>query len=310
MNKDNEKINIVCLLSNWYSGATLLSILLNNHKQITCNGESFPWGGEKLIDYVCSCGNIVDQCKFYQTTCSAMWSKKEKRWNRDLFRILPHISRNNLANKFLNGVTHFRTMRNGVIRFVPSYSNKVESFLQTHINFMQNALIFDNSLVYIDGIKNVRRAELFADSEKISLKIIYLVRDGRGFCSSWLKNRDKSPEIHIDTAIDKWIEYNSLVKDFSNHYPKTPILTVRYEDLCTDVNSTISKICQFSGVEYDKNLHSFNPSTPYHVLGNRMRRTFSGKVEEDKSWESRLTKEQISLINDRANNDLCKFGYI
>ena len=35
----DKKISLAFMFSNWYSGATLFAILLNNHNKITCNGE-------------------------------------------------------------------------------------------------------------------------------------------------------------------------------------------------------------------------------------------------------------------------------
>ena len=50
-----ETLNFI--LANWYSGATLLALLVNRHTVIECNGETFPFSPRDLKDRDCTCGS-------------------------------------------------------------------------------------------------------------------------------------------------------------------------------------------------------------------------------------------------------------
>ena len=96
----NKETDLVFLFSNWYSGATLFSFILNNHSQLVCNGEALPFRYETTGDdnYTCSCGSQIKKCDFFSNAASVFLDEKGQ-WSDD-FSILPNI----VKNKKLNGL--------------------------------------------------------------------------------------------------------------------------------------------------------------------------------------------------------------
>lgn len=295
------------MFANWYSGATLFAILLNNHDDISCGGETFPFKVEDTHSYICSCGNILHECEYYRTAAGHMLNG-EKDWNGDVFIVLPQFAKSKPVNKWLKSFNYFPKFRDGCIEHIPHFREKTIRFLRAHHDFYEKSCQYNGSSVYIDGTKSVRRAELFARHLEKDFKVLHLIRDGRGFCNSFIKNK-KLSKAHLPEAAAAWLEYIDMVETFSKRYPSLPMLTVRYEDLCADLEQNLRRICAFLGVDFDGKMINGSEKT-YHILGNAMRKTFTGEVREDLSWKTRLTAGEINQITALMEKGLRKYGYL
>ncbi len=304
----NSNHNLVFLFSNWYSGATLLAILLNNHSKLVCNGETFPfqYDNNNKDVYICSCGQHIRQCDFFIKT-TASFKAKSGDWNNN-FRILPYISSFNILNKVICSFNpHFWLMHLLLAPGTP-LRNRLNRYLDIHQEFYKQARSYYNdSACYIDGTKSIRRAELFIRYKQNKTKIIYLIRDGRGFCWSYLKNHNFSTD-QLNTAAIAWQKYISMVDEFQRRYPHVEVLVVRYEDLCKKLENTLSEVCEFLGIEYDSTMIS--QPTNHHLFGNRMRTSFDGIVREDLSWMKSFTDNDVRALTELIKDDLTRFGYI
>lgn len=305
----NEKgVKLTFMLSNWYSGATLFAVLLNNHREITCNGETFSFKPKNIDRYLCSCGKPLIECDFYKVAAGHMIDRKSGWWNKDFFVVLPQISKNITVDKWFKSIMHFYKLRDMCITFIPVFRKKTKIFLQNHIKFFIKSCELDGSSVYIDGTKSIRRAELFATFCNANFKIIHLIRDGRGFCYSYIKNKRLSQE-KLPEAAKAWKEYIQLIDMFSVRYPEIQLLTIRYEDLCRDQHTVLSDVLKHLGLPFENNMKQ-SISKPYHMLGNVMRKNFNGKVNEDLSWKTKLKSNEIDKITALMDKDLRRFGYI
>lgn len=304
----DRNIRLAFMLSNWYSGATLFAILLTNHDTITCNGETFPFKVEDIDIYMCSCGKPLIQCEHYRTAAAHMMDEEKQHWDPEFVVVLPQFSKINIINRWLQGFRHMYWLRDIVIDFIPPYRKKAESFPKAHLEFFINSCKLDGSKLYLDGTKSIRRAELFARHSQLPFKIIHLVRDGRGFCYSYIKN-NRLPKDKLPHVAKAWLEYIELVDIFSLRYPDIPVMIIRYEDLCSNLNGALSQVCEFLELPSEDSMTK-GFSKPYHMLGNAMRKTFDGKVKEDLSWQSTLTHGEIAKITNLMKNNLTRFGYI
>lgn len=300
-------MKLAFMLSNWYSGATLLAILLNKHREITCNGETFPFRQQDMYNYICSCGKEVNKCDYYTKVASHMLINNDT-WDRENFLILPHFSNKKIINNWLQSFTRLYPLRDLTIELVPKYRKVMKRFIKAHIEFYYQACIFSNSMIYIDGTKSVRRAELFAKYTEFPLKTIHLIRDGRGFCYSFIKNRNLSKD-ELPAASKAWLEYLEMIDHFSFRYRKLSQITIRYEDLCSDLKCSLREICDFLEISFDSSLLN-GDFEGYHILGNVMRKGFNGMIKEDLSWKTELTPGEIQKITMLMESGMKRFGYI
>lgn len=301
---DVESYNF--LLSNWYSGATVLSIILNNHKSITCNGETFPFQDQDPNKLICSCGQTVSNCEFYRYTCGQFL--KNGIFDRKYFGIIPVISRYKAIQRLFYSYRYTYKVREVLLKILPGYVDTVDKFIELHSEFYRLACEFNGSKVYLDGTKSVRRAELFAGYGGKPVKIIHSIRDGRKFVASYMRIC-KLGEKDIPFIAKEWIDYLEMVNTLKIRYPNIQIKEVRHEDLCSDKFKAIQEVCAFLGVEYDNDVFNFS-GDEYHMLGNDMRHKFDGVVRENEGWKKMYTKESLNRVTALLEPYLQKYNYI
>ena len=122
-------IRLVSLFSNWYSGATLFTILLDAHSKIVSNGESLPFDSDDDKRYDCSCGKFLDECEFYRDAAGHMRLPDKEEWDRGVFVQVPRFSQNRLVRFFLDSPRTESALRSYVIETVPRYRRIKERFL-------------------------------------------------------------------------------------------------------------------------------------------------------------------------------------
>lgn len=300
------KPKLISLLANWYSGATLLTILLNEHSQIVSNGESMFFDERDNRRYDCSCGKYIDECEFYATTTRHMRLSDGADWDKRLFVQVPRFSRKPVLRTLLHSPRFESGLRHQFINAVPAYRSARERFLQAQLQFFANAREFAGASIYLDGTKSIRRAQLFARDAPCEMKVLHMVRDGRGFCASYVKN--KRPASTLVEAAKAWVRCIARIDAFSREFPAVPVLVVRYEDLCRSTAETIRSICQFLEIAYEEPGSKIMKDA--HILGNRMRRTFDGAIVEDTSWREKLDGGAQLQLTSLMKPQLERFGYL
>jgi hypothetical protein len=233
-----------------------------------------------------------------------------KSWDPALFTPQPTFSRFELLNRAIGGsssIGALALMQGCLRRMNPAWHRKERTYVAAHIRFMENSLRLRGAKIYLDCTKLVRRARLFAACPGVRMKVVQLVRDGRAFCCSYLKNR-KLPRTKLPEASRAWLKSIKAVDRFHASFPDVSLLGVRYEDLCQDLPGTLKSVCEFLDVRYEPALES-NEVPRCHILGNRMRLTFSGKVEEFLTWQRELTADEIAFLNSALKKGLDRFHY-
>jgi Sulfotransferase domain len=300
-------VKLVSLFSNWFSGATLFTILLDAHNQIVSNGESLPFNSSDDKSYDCSCGKYLDECEFYQTAARHMRTPHTAGWDREVFVQVPTFSTKPLVRFLLSSPRTESGLRNYVIETVPHYRRIRERFLEAQIQFFTNATKLTGTSLYMDGTKSIRRAQLFARDDRCEMKVIHIVRDGRAFCYSYLKHTDLTQN-DIAKAAKQWLYYIRQVDKFTQTFPFIPLLEVRYEDLCRSTTTVMKTVTQFLEVPYEE--FKITNMKDKHILGNRMRRTFKGEIVEDTSWKEKLSSKIQTEITAIIRHELERFGYL
>jgi hypothetical protein len=299
---------LAATLASPYSGSTLFAILLARHSHISSDGEIFPFGWSTPV--LCSCGKTQVECPYYREAGAHLLGADGKSWNPALFAPYPTYSRWRAVDTALGRLWPTRALsllQDSLRSKIRPWQEQDRAFVSAHIQFMENSLRLRQARIYLDGTKSVRRALLFAASPQVSMKIIHLVRDGRGFCFSYLKNR-KLSRAQLPLAAREWNNNIKTIDRLKKRLPHVPILNVRYEDLCRDLPATLVRVCQFLEVPYEPALES-SEGRPCHVLGNRMRLNFSGQVEECLRWQQELTAREIDYLNRALREGLERYHY-
>lgn len=110
-------------------------------------------------------------------------------------------------------------------------------------------------------------------------------------------------------AAKAWLEYIEMVDTFSRRYPDIPVLTIRYEEICSDLAGTMARILEFFEVS-NAGEYTYDRSKTYHLLGNKMRKQFNGDVKESLTWQKELSIGDMKLITRIMKEALIRYGYI
>jgi len=300
-----ESLNF--MIANWYSGATLLALLVNRHTSIECNGETFPFSPRDLKSYDCTCGEYQQSCEFFRYACSHMWDDDSGDWDRSVFCQIPDLSGNAALNRLLRSGNPQSTLVRSIARRTRAFRGREERFVRAHLQFFAQALDYSGRTLYLDGTKSIGRAVLFMENSQRQVRIVHLVRDGRAFANSYRKNRHFGMECLSEAAND-WNEHIRRVYELAEASSRVQVLSLRYEDLCRTPETFFRGLFRFLGLEYQDVRAATRESQ--HVLGNRMRREFSNVVKEDRSWTEEIALPDQEMLTELMKVQLQRFGYV
>lgn len=305
-NSDQEMSppRLAFLLANWYSGATLLTLILDRHASIMSNGEAFYQIGQ-VGTVRCSCGQSVSNCRFYQTAARHMCVDRDL--DPECFVVVPTFSRLMPLQKLFSTTLLPGAWRGAVLRRLPWSRKSYLDFLHAHYRFMREATQFSSAEIYLDATKSLRRAEmLIAESTSDTVPIILLVRDPLSWCASWLHQR---PEASVKNAIRTWKEYIKRAQMLSARFPKAHIETVRYEAFCMDPQTELVRIEKALGVHHDRNVFGSQTQHEHHILGNNMRFSFDGTIRAPNDRSGELSLNQQMTIRRSCRELMLELGY-
>ncbi|MFI4886799.1 MAG: sulfotransferase, partial [Steroidobacterales bacterium] len=189
---------------------------------------------------------------------------------------------------------------------VPAYRHVRDRCLVAQLQLFAKAREYSGASGDLDVTKSMRRTQLFARDGRCQMKVLHLVRDGRAFCTSYLKNTHPVPT--WTDAAEAWVSYVEQVDQFSRAFPSIPVLLVRYEDLCRSTPEVLRTVCRFLEISYEEPPADMMKDA--HILGNRMRRTFSGAIVENTSWREKLDNSTQMELTSLMKPQLQQFGYL
>jgi hypothetical protein len=129
----------------------------------------------------------------------------------------------------------------------------------------------------------------------VRVKLLALVRDGRGVMNSLIKREHYTPEY----AIAHWLWSNRNLRRAVRYLPPADVFWMRLEDFCQAPQDRLREIFRFLGVDEHAPLVRQDP-TRRHIIGNTMRFTFMGEIRRDEAWRQELTREHLRLFEKKA----------
>lgn len=293
------------LLANWYSGATLLTLLLDRHPRVLSNGEGF-YHPFPQPDITCSCGVNIRSCEFYRDAAAGMWAGND--YDEQLFRLTPALFKHQPFRGLADSTRFAGKWRREVIRSIPGVRSRYDRFVQAHIEFMTRALKVAQARLYLDGTKSLRRAEIFLSEPGFrSSPILLLVRNPLSWCASWMDKHDNRGETGLSVAAHKWNEYVRRAFLLEKRFPASRFRVLRYEDLCNYPDRELAAVEDWLGLKSQRVLTG-SRRTP-HILGNRMRFRFDGIVRPPTDRSRQLSREQQQEIVRRCRGWMQEVGY-
>lgn len=307
----------VFICSAQYSGSTLLNLLLGTHPDAAALGEITHLPKNLALNTSCSCGVPARRCAVWQQVLARVRSLP--RW-RDVDsnpyalhlgmiragKIIDarHQTRARLLyRKILYGsaFAHFRwDLAPLAPCAAPLYRgsrNKLALF-EIVSEVLESDVLVDSSKHYLEAVSLYK-----ADPSKV--RVILLVRDGRGVYSSALK-RGSSRE----AAVHEWRRtYARAIPVLRKHVRPDHLILVKYEDLAAAPERELARLCAFLGLEYTAQMLEFR-SKAHHVLnGNDMRLSSAAEIRPDFGWHESLSSGDLGYFDSHAGALNRMLGY-
>ena len=297
--------DLAYILAPSYTGSTLLTFLLSMNEGIATIGELKATARGDLDTYLCSCGLVQRECHFWKKV-SAEMQKIDADF--DLGDFGTHFRGDSfVCDRLLRAGVRARpleTVRDLSLRLVPSWRSNLAKILDRNRHIIDVICDLQQGAMFLDGSKDPIRLRLLSSAGHWSIRIIYLIRDGRGATNSYMRHYN----VPMETAAREWCtvhrECDRVVRELSDG----TCVTIHYEDLCRDPDKTMKTICDFLGLRVGS-VDFGSGSSEHHILGNQMRLKSTKEIRLDEKWKDALTQDDLGVFEQIAGEFNRKYGY-
>ena len=294
------KIKYLYILSQRYSGSTLLSFLLGTHPDIATIGERRKFYNKSIKPRTkdnqrCSCGKSFTECEHWNAIKQRVLEKvdvKDLQTNATEFRIYNNRYLNRLASGWLR-----RSILKKQSPALQPFARQLKRLYHFNKVLVQEILDLEGKRVFLDSSKTIDHALYLSQIPEFDLYIIWLARDPRAQVNSALKYNDWS----IEQATSRWkkemARNEKILRKMNARYT-----VLRYESLCKDPAKEMVRLLEFTGLDPSKFSLDFR-SKEQHIMGNyAMRLGKDTRIVERKDWQEKLSSRQIDIIEQMTRN--------
>ena len=279
-----------------YSGSTLLSILLAHHPHLATLGEFLDNHARRYRDGegdFCSCGERLSSCPYMLDL-----AERVRAVGMDFSVDFPDTAfwgGTGLQQRILRAYVRgpgFETARRLAVALTPSARRTVARIVERNTRVIAAVLEGEGASVYLDSAKNNNRVLFFHRyAAEMDVRVIWLIRDGRGVATSIMRHR----ECDLSTAIEQWKTTQTSVMHTVALFPADRVLKLHYEDLCTRPAEALERTCRFLGLDPALMPARYGDLT-LHLTGNNMRLKGLSEIRVDTRWEQTLTEADLQVF--------------
>jgi len=289
-----------------HSGSTLLAMLLGAHPQATTIGDTAGTPDRNNPDYCCSCGCKARKCPFWLGIIDQMRSQGfdldiadfGTRVEYPESRFIDRVLRAEYRGPILEAV------RDSFLLLSARWRRQFQIIAKRNLALFETVVNSTNSKILIDSSKQPHRLKFLLQIPELAVKVIHLVRDGRGVAHTYIQDNGWP----VEKAAMEWQRSVVSAKNLLARLDRNMWIQIRYEDLCADPQAELEKLCVFLDLDPSRVNLNFR-SSGLHVFGNKMRLSSEQAIRLDEKWQSELTDLQVSTIEHLATRQLTRYGY-
>jgi len=323
-----RKSRLVYILAASHSGSTLLAMLLASHPEICTVGELKATSLGDQDQYLCSCRRKILDCPFWIGIRQDMAERGfdfdianagtdirsgASRYVRKLLRPLHRGPFVELARDFFLGLS-------------PVWRKQLPHIQSLNANLMDCVLSRTGAHVIADSSKIGIRLKYLLANSMLDVKVIRLVRDGRGVALTYMdpatyadatdpnlrgggRGGDREAErLTMAQAAYEWRRSNEEGAAIVQGLDPSNWRIVTYENLCTDTQETMQQLYEFLGVDPSHRIENFREGDQ-HVIGNGMRLDTSSEVRLNEEWRKVLSKDDLDIFQSVSGELSRRLGY-
>ncbi len=287
----SHRLKVLYILGSGRCGSTLLDIILGAHPLMKSTGElkkaPLPaW----IPGETCSCQVNASLCAFW----SAVRRECESRFS---------------FNEYTDGQRRYERLRYLPLTVTAAWVRTDAIQGQAHSMAEMIRVISRQSgkPTIIDSSKDPARGVAYSlcQSEGIDIYYIHLVRDGRGFVWSKKTRPDgegmgkETKRRSVGNLAFRWMLFN-LVSSILFRHRGRGYLRVRYEDLVTRPEETLTRIGEFVGEDMSALITRLERGEDWfadHLIGgNRLRFGNLGALRLDAEWQRGLSRREQAVF--------------
>jgi hypothetical protein len=195
-------------------------------------------------------------------------------------------------------------VRDLAITAIPSVRHARDATLNAIETFAEVVIEITGAPVFVDASKDAFRLKYIRHLPGFEVRVIRLIRDGRGVMNSTMRHESCSAA----TAARTWRDDNLELERVQRLFPRDHWLTVHYEELCTTPIETMQRVLEFLSLDLAEWSHDFR-SVEHHILGNGMRLRDSSSIELDTRWQRELGPQDLAEFERIAGPLNHQYGY-
>lgn len=139
-------------------------------------------------------------------------------------------------------------------------------------------------------------------------KFILIIRDGRAVVNSYIENKWGLGTNAYSGAL-RWKDEVSRQVVFANTFPAN-VLTLRFEDLISDMDENLGKICSFLEIEFSNDMLDYYKRQPsFKPNKSNINTNKAPDITLAMKWLGKLSQNEINIIETVAGDELRKFDY-
>ena len=289
--------NLIYIVGGGHSGSTLLALIIGVSEEVISMGEiiffnsyNYPGSDPKLFAIhpkSCTCGKHFSECSFW------------KEINLKLVRPI------NINRKYsiVESLKIIWNMSSPLSKLFCFRLRKGDDYLLID---SINSLLEEKSKKYkylLDSSKDPRRlVQLIQEFGTEKIKVVYIVRDGRGYVNSY-NNKRKIRVVKGGQKVQnfflcglKWIIFNIMIRTYLKKY-NVHSIHISYDLFCKNPEKYIDAINNKLSIKIPKNyLEKINSTTFHNIHGNLMKFKKIESIKYDNSWLKEMPFIKKSIL--------------
>jgi len=300
------KLKVIYILGASHSGTTLTAMVLGALPDVCTIGELKLSHLGDPEHYPCSCGALIRACPFWGEVRARMAARGNAfdiaDAGTDLFDMSSAYVRR-LLRPLCRG-SSWEALRDAGLALSPTWRRDLPRLQRQNAELIRVVCDMHGVSTIVDSSKTAIRLKYLLRNDALDVRIVRLVRDGRGTAHIYILERNDP----MPAAAMEWKRSTLEGEAFLSAIDPARWIEVRYEELCRDPAATLARICRFADVPFDGQVRCFR-SNEHHIVGNYMRMENSTAIKEDQRWRSAFTRKQLAEFDAVAGELNRKYGY-
>ena len=159
------------------------------------------------------------------------------------------------------------------------------------------------------GIKDPHLTYVLDDfaAQYPSARFLFMLRDPRAVVNSYISRPFNVANCFHGAQL--WSKEVRVQRQFREHHSERCLL-VRYESLLQEKESTLQKVCDFAGLEFQESMNCYfakSPKTRVHSGTENITRDVDPALSQ--KWRHELSHRQVQVIESVARQEIIANGY-